>query len=515
MASTGNSPHPDWAVKYRTKGTELRKIRGYYYLYEYKTVYDAVLKKPKKISGKLLGAITEKEGLVDSPKLKLLRQLERKEASEAKRSEELVLKVGGHREFGVSEYILARFGTFTDYLKQFFPDDWSLIALMVYCRWLYQCPIKNMPMFMMQSWLYEKWQPGTVSERRISEMLRSLGRSREQVVAYMKSFISGGNYVLVDATNILSQSSSIELVKKGYNSKMNFDPQVNTMYLFSATSKTPLFYRINPGNIREVKAFRLTLKESGITDAILIGDKAFHSKDNVALMEAEQLQFILPIIRTNELIDYASVADNSIKSEKHYFMHHGRAIWYKVISNSTSKGQYHKMLCLFLDDSLRIKEEKDYLNGIEKAYEGYTWDQYQLKKKSMGTLTISSSLLKSATPQEIYQTYKTRLEIEEMFDTLKNVIRADATYMQNEEAMQGWMFINHIALQWYHNTYAQLTQMNLLHKYSIKDLQQLLKEIRQIKINDEWHKAESTKATESLLAKLVKNNYKVRDKKKI
>lgn len=26
--------HPEWALKYKTKGTELRLIRGTYYLYE-------------------------------------------------------------------------------------------------------------------------------------------------------------------------------------------------------------------------------------------------------------------------------------------------------------------------------------------------------------------------------------------------------------------------------------------------------------------------------------------------
>ena len=191
-------------------------------------------------------------------------------------------------------------------------------------------------MLMMQSWLYEQWQPGTVSDRKISDILRSLGHSREQVVAYMKSFISGGSYVLVDTTHILSQSSQIELAKKGYNSKMDFEPQISTMYLFSASNKTPLFYRINPGNIREVKAFRLTLKESGITDAVLIGDKGFHSKDNVELLDTERLQFILPLIRTHELIDYASIANYSIKNEKQYFMHQGAlyGIKYSVITDN-------------------------------------------------------------------------------------------------------------------------------------------------------------------------------------
>jgi hypothetical protein len=65
------SKHPDWAIKHRFPGTELRLIRGKFYLYEYKTVYDQTTKKPKKIPGKLLGSITEKEGYKESNKRKV------------------------------------------------------------------------------------------------------------------------------------------------------------------------------------------------------------------------------------------------------------------------------------------------------------------------------------------------------------------------------------------------------------------------------------------------------------
>ncbi|MBE2281428.1 MAG: hypothetical protein IAE91_13640, partial [Ignavibacteriaceae bacterium] len=33
---------------------------------------------------------------------------------------------------------------------------------------------------------------------------------------------------------------------------------------------------------------------------------------------------------------------------------------------------------------------------------------------------------------------------------VQNIIHTDRTYKQNEGALQGWMFINYIALQWYY-----------------------------------------------------------------
>lgn len=42
------SSHPKWALKHKKPGTELHYIRGRYYLYEYKTVYEKEKKRAKK-----------------------------------------------------------------------------------------------------------------------------------------------------------------------------------------------------------------------------------------------------------------------------------------------------------------------------------------------------------------------------------------------------------------------------------------------------------------------------------
>ncbi len=513
MTINATSPHPEWATSLRTKGTELRLLKGNYYLYSYSNVYDPIKKQSKKITGKLLGRITEKEGFIPSEKLQLRQQLQREQTKESKNAEQLAIKVGVHREWGVSEYILVQFASFLNTLQQYFKDEWQFIVLMAYCRLLYQCPIKNMPLHMVQSWLFEQWQPGNISEKKISTLLRTIGQKREEAIGYMKTFIQDTSYFLVDTTNILSKSSKIALAKKGYNSNMDFEPQISTMYLFSATNKMPVFYRINPGNIKEVKAFGLTLKESGIKDAVIIGDKGFYSKDNVTLFKEEHLQCILPIPRTNNLIDYTQIADGSIKHKKQYFDYQGRIIWYVVISDNTKdkdtiykddKDKNYEMLCLFLDEKYRNKEETDYLHHIDTLPEEFTWEKFQEKRNTFGTLAFLSILKKKSTPQQIYEGYKSRQAIEEMFDTLKNMLDVDSTYMQNEDALQGWMFINHIALQWFHQMYLNLKKKELLPKHSVKDILQLLLESRKVKINNEWYPTEITTANQKLISKVTK-----------
>ena len=56
--------HPEWALKHKTKGTELRCIRGKYYLYKVTTKRDPQTKKPKKITLNQIGTICEEYGLI-------------------------------------------------------------------------------------------------------------------------------------------------------------------------------------------------------------------------------------------------------------------------------------------------------------------------------------------------------------------------------------------------------------------------------------------------------------------
>jgi hypothetical protein len=104
--------------------------------------------------------------------------------------------------------------------------------------------------------------------------------------------------------------------------------------------------------------------------------------------------------------------------------------------------------------------------------------------------------------KEIYLDYKTRGRIETMIDAMKNVLDADPSYMQNDFSLEGWMFINHIALQWHYSIIQLFRENGLNDKYSVCDLLKMLFEIKIVKINNEWHRAEITKATESLLEKL-------------
>lgn len=476
--------HPQWALQHKKPGTELRFLNGKYYLYEYKTVYDKAKKGPKKVSGSIMGSITEKEGFVPSPKRILKTTIFQETYSGIQ-----------CKEFGVPSLVTSVFTPYSKALQEAFEEDWKNIVAIAYCRFVYRCPLKSIPFRLASSFLPELLGLGPFNEKQASGILNRIGGQPDKKLQYMKSFIHTDDYILMDATNVLSQSEQISLAKVGYSQSLNFEMQFNLMYIYSATSKMPVFYKLLPGNIREVKAFKNTLLEAGLQKAVVVADKGFYSNANISLLQQEGLQFILPLRRDNALIDYAAIHTNTFKDGANFFQHEKRPVWFKKYEIEEKLS-----LHLFLDEQLRVKEENDYLTRLKTHPENHSIIEYHKRKDRFGTIAFLTNLKDNE--ENVYLIYKSRMAIEIMFDGMKNILDADHTYMQNEQTLQGWMFVNHLTLQWYQHLYIELKEKGLLKQISVNDYIQLLTDVKKIKINDKWHLNEFTNQTKKLIDKL-------------
>lgn len=351
-----------------------------------------------------------------------------------------------------------------------------------------------MPFHIGKSFMSELYEI-TLTDKKISSLLREIGKRRDLIVKYMQSFVQQDDHILVDMTNVFSSSSKIPLVRAGYNSDLIFDSQFNLMYIYSMNLRSPVFYRIYGGNIKDVKGFKTILEESGISDAIIIADKGFYSECNINLLDESELRYIIPMRRSNKHIEYDKIVSDKIKTDKNYFKHENRYIWYY------SQEKEEKKIHIYLDDRLKNMEETDYLNRVSSHPEEYTIEKYHQKKERFGTIGIYTNIL-SLTEKEVYETYKSRVNIEVMFDGMKNILDCDKTYMQDEDALQGWMFINHLALQLYHRMYLMIKEKEIINKYSVSDMITHMKEIRKVKIGDEWRLEAITSSTEKMMTKL-------------
>lgn len=469
------SVHPEWALKHKRKGTELRCIRGRYYLYEVSSKWDKEKKRPKKITGKCLGSITE-DGFKPS-----------------KRSIAVEKPITVKSYSGCSMFRKESEG-WIDALKEYFPDIWKQIYCMACIRLFHRSPIKRMPVHFASSFLSEDFRGLAFSDKKISQVLKEAGKDQNSIDSFMRKFSGSCNVALIDATPIFTKSRNIFEARLGYNNKRQWDPQLNLLYLYDHVSSMPLFYRLLQGDLREIKAMKLTLKASGLDSAIIIGDKGFASESNIEAMKDSGLSYIIPLRRNSSRIDYSALRSGNKKDMDGYFDFKGRYIWYKIVNNDKDR------IVIYMDVNLKVCEEKDYLDRVKKYPEEYSDKSFFEKQYRMGTLSLMSNR-GEYDPESLYSTYKSRLEIEQMFDVYKNTLDADKTYMQCSEALNGWTFINHLALLVYYRIYKNLQDKKMTSKVSVDDILIQLSHINKIKINDKWMMQEIPTKTEKLMAK--------------
>ena len=135
---------------------------------------------------------------------------------------------------------------------------------------------------------------------------------------------------------------------------------------------------------------------------------------------------------------------------------------------------------VYLDNDLKNEEEKDYLSRVDSNMEDYSKEKFLEKQYDFGTIVLCTNL--EDTPDELYSLYKSRCDIEQNFDFLKNLLEVDTLYLQDKYAVEAWAFINHISLMLVHILYNRLRVKKKLSAYSVSDFIFHLKYIHKIKI---------------------------------
>jgi transposase len=294
----------------------------------------------------------------------------------------------------------------------------------------------------------------------------------------MKQLAGGENYILIDATSIVSYSNNLTRVCTGLSKDKCYEPIFNLLYFYSPNNYLPAYYRLFNGNIKDVKMLTTTIKESSFKDITVIGDKGFFSEENLLLLEKENINYIVPLRRNSLLIDYKKYA-NLTKSKNH-FLFEKRVIYYDSYKLPNGRSIY-----LFVDEQMMIKEKRDFIIRKQKEIESYNEEEFVKQMAQFGTFSIIAK--NEGKAEEMFLNYKSRMGVEVLFDGVKNILGNDYTYMQNDEALEGWMFINHLALLIHHKIYSLLKNEKLICKYSIRDFIEYLADVKKVRINNEWY----------------------------
>lgn len=473
--------YPNWVLKHKKKNTEIRFISNRYYLYKITSKWDPIKKRTKKVTLGLIGAITE-DGIRYTA--------DRKKAREEKNTAPAL-------EFGAS-YILNDIGSDirSSLVEYFGEQDANSLFVLAIIKLIESSPLKIIKDLYSNSYLSVLYKGLQIGPNQLSSLFKFIGSKRDKIVEFFNSFIYANECILFDATNIASKSSNLGINEKGFCSTLSFNKQVNLLYMFSKSQKQPIYYRIVPGNIKEVSAFKNCVKEFKAENAVIIADKGFVSRSNIENLNNEKLKYILPLKRNHSLIDYSFFKNKGYDNFDGYFMFKKRVIWYK-----NQKTNDDTRLISYYDGKLAEKERQDYIQRVEKEVEGYTIDSYNDRENKFGFISMQTSLKEEIDENEVFNFYKGRADIEQLFDILKNTLEADKTYMRGEKELEAWFLVNHISMMLYYRLFEKLKISEMLKKYSPMDIIKYGKQIRKIKIKNNWYTSEITSKIKTFFKK--------------
>lgn len=482
---------PEWAVKFRRPGTELRRVNETRYkLYECSCVYDKQRKRPRKITGKYLGSITEAGGFKESRKRQLERELE--ELRSGKSAAAPAPRVGSTCECGLSVYLLDSQAESLGALKEAFPLEWERIAALAYCRLRDQSPMRRVLADFSDGLMSERLGTRGLSANALSAFLREVGGRRAAMTSYMRGFVRPDDTVIFDGTDQISASRLMGYPQLTKTKRGTFDRAVNIMWMFSCGRHLPVYYRLLPGGVKDVSAFKLCAREAGASGCVAIVDKGFQSASNMEALDRLGIKYVMALKRNTTGLDYSPFETRDNAGADGVFIYHERPVWWK---------RQHiggREVILYLDEKRRGEETEDYMRRVlDPKAENYTIETFRAKSLQMGTLALLNA--SGDDPEKTYLNYKTRGDVEQAIDAFKNIVEADHSYMQDEKSLEAWMFVNLIALQWYYSIAMRLKQAGLASKYSPMDMVHSLSRMRAVQIDGQWVAAEVSKQERPLV----------------
>lgn len=460
---------PPEIARFRQPGTQIKRIRGHYYLARVTSRWDPIAKKVKKVYLGHLGTVTEK-GV--TPKRTARRPAD---------------AVPYSKEFGATWAVSELTKDIHEGLKRHFPDDADRLYVTAILRCVRHSAMRYTEHFYDSSYLSERFPGLGLSSGALSAMMAGLGRRRREMVDFMREFVPPKDaYMLFDGTAMACGSANIREAQRGYNSHGFHGAQINLMYAAAVSGERmmPVFYKRFPGSIRDMSAYESMRNEMGAKRYIAVSDKGFVKEKDQLAMERLGIAYLAPLKRNSSEYERAPLEKPGLTGFQGRFMYNGRIVWY--YEQPAAKDAKHRYL-LYLDETLRHLEQSAVRGGDRIGKETPEKVAEVAKRQLLcGTICLKTSLM-DGDARTVYSTYKIREEVEQLFDTYKSEEDFGTTGMHSSETQEACLFLNHLSVMMAYRVYSALRKNDALRKYAaVKTPETYLWDVRVTNVGDGW-----------------------------
>lgn len=349
-----------------------------------------------------------------------------------------------------------------------------------------------------EAWLFQRQSPGEwtsdfVSESHVHGFVARIGKDMARRETFLERWAGREKrktgVVLHDITSVSTHSPSLELAEWGHNRDGESLPQIN-LSLAAGEDGIPLFYRVVPGSIPDVRTLPATLEVAasyGIEAPCLSMDRGFYSQSNVNKLIDMKRPFIVGVPWTvKQAVEIFKKHAAALKKPRENFLHHATPLRHR--SDEWRVGDHRLTLHVYMDparhaDAL-LRAEKTALSlakaangeGFKSVREAGEWirenagpqaDCLKARRLGDGKIEVAprpSKILAATaragytlvlshgrppgdeTAEAVMRDYRARDVAEKLFDAFKT---EDAQYRlrtAGDDSVQGRFFLGFLAL---------------------------------------------------------------------
>ena len=397
-------------------------------------------------------------------------------------------------------------------LASVFPEDWSRIMTCAYFL-----VAEGEALCHADKWKSSNRTPfdGSLISQRISELLTRITPTKQQ--EFFRRWIDHNKqdeYYAMDITSISSYSEFIEFVRLGYNRDGDDLPQINMLMITGEKSRMPLYYRIIPGSINDVRTLQESIKQMSYIDAGLVHyvmDKGFFSEQNIDALYAAHKRFMMgiPFKRNGFAANLVEKYRDTIRFHKNYCMVGNDEVYavtelmdwgghrfyvhvyYDSYKAATDERKFdHTLHCCYeeLMSGNRVKEHSKYydqffivketpVRGIKVEFDEDAIAEH--KRNRVGWFILAGNDIKDKA--KALEIYRSKDAVEKCFDDLKNDLDMKRIRMNTEQTMDGRIFIQFISLIISTRLKQVMRDAGWFKNYDLQEILNEMKTMREVK----------------------------------
>lgn len=340
-------------------------------------------------------------------------------------------------------------------------------------------------------------RPGAaLSRNTVSAFVKNAGKSCGRIVRFMRrraaAVCADGDHVLVDGTLKTDTSTVNSLSDFSRKARTKGSRDISVLQAFDLEKMEPVCSKCFPGNMLDATAYEEFVRECGVRDGILVGDKGFPSAAvEGPVRESVTLHYLNPIKRNSQLVRTYGLLSFEGKLPAR------EGVVYKKVKCKDGDGG--KWLYSYRDVRMAADEERAYLARL--APKDYDADAYAGKRDAFGTIVLESDL--DLPPEIAHGAYEDRWMIELVMRFYKSACEFDDTRVHSDYSVIGSEFCDFLATVLTWRLIKAFTKSKLLDKLTYKRVMTFLRRAKMVKVGDgDWQPVKVAPAVEKALAAL-------------